>query len=551
MYKKRGDQDDLFGAPKKFLQQRKTKEVLPLESETHLLDEINRETKDKQHRNHGGANSHVVSKQEDGGSDVDDFVDVLSKEESAKNLEEVRKMEEGIRRHFARWKAEHENDLSEVLLLESETHLLDENYGEKTEKQQRNLGGANSLVVSTQEDEDSDLDDFFEVMSKEQTEKYLEELRKNEEEEKRPFERRKTKYENEISEILPLERESRLLDENTRETREKQHRNLGGANSLVVSKQEDGDSYSDDFVDVLSKEESAKNLQEVRKMEEGIRKHFERWKAEHENDLSEVLLLESETHLLDEKYGETTEKQQGNLGSTNSLDVLKQEIPRKDDVIFSFDPMNTYSSLLINCVNKENVNTLLKDIVNELTGTKKKMMDDSSYMVNVEGISSDSASNYCILRNTDTDYFNHSNSETAIKLQRFYTKVQQFTNCPFERIIEYWEDPGEIQLMDEDNKNINDNETDSVGLDCEILNRNLGEKHIDDEVKTIGKKISGDIKSEKMNITKGETLKEIQDTNAVSGLCQLQKSNKSDYVNESVTQYSKMRDAVENAKVIL
>ena len=65
----------------------------------------------------------------------------------------------------------------------------------------------------------------------------------------------------------------------------------------------------------------------------------------------------------------TTEKQQRNLGDANSLDVLRQEIPRKDDIIFSFSPVNTYSKLLINDVNKENanINTLPKDIVNELS----------------------------------------------------------------------------------------------------------------------------------------------------------------------------------------
>ena len=108
-------------------------------------------------------------------------------------------------------------------------------------------------------------------------------------------------------------------------------------------------------------------------------------------------------------------------------------------MIFSFDPVNTYSKLLINDVNKENanVNTLLKDIVNELMGTKKKVMDNSGDMENVEGTRSDSASNYCILRNIDTDFFHHSNSETALKLKHFYTKIQKFSNCPFERKIEY------------------------------------------------------------------------------------------------------------------
>ena len=33
--------------------------------------------------------------------------------------------------------------------------------------------------------------------------------------------------------------------------------------------------------------------------------------------------------------------------------------------------------------------------------------------------------------------------------------------------------------MVEDNKDINDNETDNVGLDCEILNTNLGEKYVE------------------------------------------------------------------------
>ena len=64
-------------------------------------------------------------------------------------------------------------------------------------------------------------------------------------------------------------------------------------------------------------------------------------------------------------------------------------------------------------------------------------------------------------------------------------------------------------------------------------------------------KISGDTKRENMNIAREEPLKEMQDMSAVGGLRQLLKSNKSDYVDESVTQYLRMRDAVEDAKVIL
>ena len=180
----------------------------------------------------------------------------------------------------------------------------------------------------------------------------------------------------------------------------------------------------------------------MRKNEEDERKHVEWCKADHENDICEVLFLERETHLLYENNGETTENQQGNLGGTNSLDVLKQEIPRKDEMIFSFDPMNTYSKLLINGVNKENANanTLLKEIVNELMGAKKKLVNNSSSMENVRGIRSDSASNYCILRNIDTGFLHHSNSETDIKLNHFFTKIRKFSNSPFERMIEYWED---------------------------------------------------------------------------------------------------------------
>ena len=235
--------------------------------------------------------------------------------------------------------------------------------------------------------------------------------------------------------------------------------------------------------------------------------------------------------------GETTEKQQGEIGGANSLDILKQEIPRKDEMLFSFDPMNTYSKLLINGVNKENANTntLLKEIVNELMGTKKKVVFNSSSMENVRGIRSDSASNYCILRNIDTGFFHHSNSETAMKLNHFYTKIRKFSNSPFERMIEYWEDSMGIKFMDED---INDNETDNVGLDCEILNGK-------------NKKISGDTKRENIQVTTVEPLKEIQDTSAVSGLRQLLKSNKSDYDDESVSQYLRMRNALEDPKVIL
>ena len=65
------------------------------------------------------------------------------------------------------------------------------------------------------------------------------------------------------------------------------------------------------------------------------------------------------------------------------------------------------------------------------------------------------------------------------------------------------------------------------------------------------KNISGDTKRENINITTEEPLKEIQDMSAVSGLRQLLKSNKSDYVDESVTQYLRMRNALENPKVIL
>ena len=206
-------------------------------------------------------------------------------------------------------------------------------------------------------------------------------------------------------------------------------------------------------------------------------------------------------------------------------------------MLFSFDPMNTYSKLLINGVNKENANTntLLKEIVNELMGTKKKVVFNSSSMENVRGIRSDSASNYCILRNIDTGFFHHSNSETAMKLNHFYTKIRKFSNSPFERMIEYWEDLMEIKFMVED---INDNETDNVGLDCEILN-------------TKNKKISGDTKRENIKVTTEEPLKEIQDTSAVSGLPQLLKSNKSDYDDESVSQYLRMRNALEDPKVIL
>ena len=77
--------------------------------------------------------------------------------------------------------------------------------------------------------------------------------------------------------------------------------------------------------------------------------------------------------------------------------------------------------------------------------------------------------------------FHVSNSETTVKLKRFQAKIQKFSICPFERMIEYWKDLMGIQLMDEDNKDINDNETDNVGLDCEILNTNLDEKHIGNE----------------------------------------------------------------------
>ena len=148
-------------------------------------------------------------------------------------------------------------------------------------------------------------------------------------------------------------------------------------------------------------------------------------------------------------------------------------------------------------MNKENanVNTLLNDIINELMGTKEKVMDNSSDIENVQGISSDSASNYCLLRNIDTGFFHHSNSETAVKLKRFYTKLQLFSNSPFERMIEYWEDLMEIRLMVEDKEDIND-------------------------------------KRENINITTGEPLKEIQDTSAVSGLRQLLKSKKSDEIKQ-------------------
>ena len=169
-------------------------------------------------------------------------------------------------------------------------------------------------------------------------------------------------------------------------------------------------------------------LEEVRKNEEDER---EPWcKAEHENNIGEVLPLERETHLLYENNGETTEKQQGNLGGTNSLDVLKQEIPRKDEMIFSFDPMNTYSKLLINGVNKENANanTLLKEIVNELMGTK--VVNTSSSMDNVRGIRSDSTNNYCILRNIDTDFFSSLKLGNCYKMKPFLyknKKVFQFS----------------------------------------------------------------------------------------------------------------------------
>ena len=452
--------------------------------------------------------------QEDDDSDSNDFFEVLSKEQTEKYIQEERKNEEEERKNFERRTIKDENDISKVLPLDRETHLLDENNRKTTEKQQKNLGGANSLVVSKQEDDDSDSDDFFKVLSKEQTAEYLEEVRKNEEE-KRIFERRTIKDENDISKVLPLDRETHLLDENNRKTTEKQQKNLGGANSLVVSKQEDDDSDSDDFFNVLSKEQTAEYLEEVRKNEEE-KIIFERRTIKHKNGISEVLPLEREAHSLYENNRETREKQERNLGGANPLGVLKQEISRKDDVIFSFDPVSSYSRSLIN-----------------------------------GGISSDSAINYCILRNIDTGFFHYSNSETAVKLKRFYTTIQKFTNCPFERIIEYWEDLVEIQLMVEDNKDINDDETDNVGLDCEILNTNLGEKHIDNEAKTIGKKISGDNKRETTNITTEETLEEIQDTSAVSGLRQLLKSNKSDYVDESVTQYLRMRDDMEDAKVIL
>ena len=237
--------------------------------------------------------------------------------------------------------------------------------------------------------------------------------------------------------------------------------------------------WEHDCFEMLPKDEAIKYLEHIKG----------KGKITYENGISEVVSIETktkrlaETHLLDENNRETTEKRHGNLGDANSLDVLKQEIPRKDDIIFSVDPVNTYSRLLINSVNKENVkvHTLLKDIVNELMVAKKKVMDSSGYMENVEDTSGDSTSNYCILRNIDTYLFHVSNSQAAVTLKRFYIKIQRFSICPFERMIEYWEALIGIQLMDEDNTDINDNATDTVGLDCEILNTNLGEKHIGNE----------------------------------------------------------------------
>ena len=261
----------------------------------------------------------------------------------------------------------------------------------------------------------------FEILPKVAAMKYLEHMKR----------KGNITYENGISEEVSSEKETKIL-ENNGETTEKQQGSIGGANSLDVLKQEDDDSDLDDLFEVLNKEHTSEYLEEVRKNEEDERKHFEWWKAEHENDICGVLPLERETHLLYENNGETREKQQGNLGGTNSLDVLKQEMPRKDEMIFSFDPMNTYSKLLINGVNKENANTntLLKEIVNELMGTKKKVVNNSSSMEKVRGIRSDSASNYCIVPNIDTGFFHHSNSETAMKLNHFYTKIRRFPIPP-------------------------------------------------------------------------------------------------------------------------
>ena len=54
-----------------------------------------------------------------------------------------------------------------------------------------------------------------------------------------------------------------------------------------------------------------------------------------------------------------------------------------------------------------------------------------------------------------------------------------------------------------------------------------------------------------MNIAREEPRKEIQDTRTVSGFRQSLKLNTSDYVDESATQYLRMRHALEDLKVIL
>ena len=107
-------------------------------------------------------------------------------------------------------------------ISEEVTHLLDENNGETTKKQQGDIGGANSLDVLKQEDDDSDPDDLFEVLNKAQTTEYLEELRKNEEDERKHIEWCKAEHENDICEVLFLERETHLLYENNGETTENQ-----------------------------------------------------------------------------------------------------------------------------------------------------------------------------------------------------------------------------------------------------------------------------------------------------------------------------------------